>query len=115
MKYIVKDQQDNYQVIEVHGFIPNGIICKAPLNAESDDGPNIDIIDGVASINQDRKNTLLAAKAAVLAANQYKINRSIAYPDFREYLDGVVKGDQEQIQNYIDQCNAVKALYPKPE
>jgi hypothetical protein len=39
--------------------------------------------------------------------------RSLAYPDFKEYLDGVVKGDQAQIQDYINKCLAVKAKYPK--
>lgn len=40
--------------------------------------------------------------------------RAMEYPDFRDYLDGVVKNDQEQIQAYIDACLAVKAKYPKP-
>ena len=47
------------------------------------------------------------------AANEYQRQRAAEYPDFREYLDGVVKGDQAQIQAYIDACNAVKAKYPK--
>ncbi len=47
--------------------------------------------------------------------NEYQRLREREYPDFREYLDGVVKGDQEQIQSYIDKCLAVKAKYPKPE
>lgn len=45
----------------------------------------------------------------------YRLYREKEYPDFREYLDGVVKGDQDQIQAYIDACLAVKAKYPKPE
>lgn len=36
------------------------------------------------------------------------------YPSFSEYLDGVVKGDQAQIDQYIADCLAVKAKYPKP-
>lgn len=43
----------------------------------------------------------------------YKDLRASEYPDFRDYLDGVVKGDQAQIQEYIDACLAVKAKYPK--
>ncbi len=43
----------------------------------------------------------------------YKYQRATEYPDFREYLDGIVKGDQSQIQAYIDACNAVKQKYPK--
>jgi hypothetical protein len=46
---------------------------------------------------------------------EYQRLRAKEYPDFKEYLDGIVKGDQEQIQAYIDACLAVKAKYPKPE
>lgn len=46
--------------------------------------------------------------------NQYKIDRRREYPDFKDYLDGIVKGDQAQVQAYIDACLAVKAKYPKP-
>ena len=47
--------------------------------------------------------------------NDYKLKRAAEYPDFKDYLDGVVKNDQVQIQKYIDDCLAVKAKYPKPE
>ena len=43
----------------------------------------------------------------------YKQKRAREYPDYREYLDGIVKGDQAQIQKYIDDCKAVKVKYPK--
>jgi hypothetical protein len=43
----------------------------------------------------------------------YTEKREREYPDFRDYLDGVVKGNQAQIQAYIDACLAVKAKYPK--
>jgi hypothetical protein len=46
---------------------------------------------------------------------EYQRLRAPEYPDFKEYLDGLVKGDAEQIQAYIDACLAVKAKYPKPE
>lgn len=46
---------------------------------------------------------------------QYKIKRFLEYPRAEEYLDAVVKGDQEAMQAYIDKCLAVKAKYPKPE
>ena len=48
-------------------------------------------------------------------ATQYQRDRAARYPLMVDYLDGVVKGDQEQIQAYIDACLAVKAKYPKPE
>lgn len=40
--------------------------------------------------------------------------RANEYPPMADYLDGIVKGDQAQIQQYIDACLAVKAKYPKP-
>lgn len=43
----------------------------------------------------------------------YKAKRALEYPNIKEYLDGVVKGDQAQIQAYIDACQAVKLKYPK--
>jgi hypothetical protein len=46
---------------------------------------------------------------------EYQRLRAKEYPDFKEYLDGFVKGDTEQMQAYIDACLAVKAKYPKPE
>jgi hypothetical protein len=47
-------------------------------------------------------------------AKEYRRQRVAEYPDYRDYLDGIVKGDQAQVQAYIDACLAVKAKYPKP-
>ena len=44
----------------------------------------------------------------------YQKLRATAYPPVTDYLDGIVKGDQAQIAKYIADCQAVKALYPKP-
>lgn len=46
---------------------------------------------------------------------EYQRLRAKEYPDFKEYLDGIVKGDAEQMQAYIDKCNEIKAKYPRPE
>jgi hypothetical protein len=43
----------------------------------------------------------------------YADYRRIEYPPFTDYLDGVVKGDQTQIDKYIADCLAVKARHPK--
>ncbi len=48
-------------------------------------------------------------------AQDYRLLRRMAYPDFAEYLDGIVKGDSNQIQAYKAACLAVKAKYPKPD
>jgi tRNA A37 N6-isopentenylltransferase MiaA len=47
-------------------------------------------------------------------AKAYQRSRAAEYPDFKDYLDGIVKGDQAQIDAYIAACQAVKAKYPKP-
>jgi len=43
----------------------------------------------------------------------YAQKRAQEYPSFIDYLDGIVKGDQAQIDKYISDCLAVKAKYPK--
>lgn len=45
--------------------------------------------------------------------NEYKAQRLREYPPITDYIDGVVKGDQVQIDKYIADCLAVKAKYPK--
>jgi hypothetical protein len=45
--------------------------------------------------------------------NAYKYKRAEEYPNFLDYVDGIVKGDQAQVQAYIDACLAVKTKYPK--
>ena len=45
---------------------------------------------------------------------QYQRDRKQEYPPIEDYIDGVVKGDQTQIDEYIQKCVAVKAKYPKP-
>lgn len=44
----------------------------------------------------------------------YAQKRAQEYPPMQDYLDGVVKGDQAQIDAYIAACQAVKVKYPKP-
>jgi hypothetical protein len=46
-------------------------------------------------------------------ADEYKRKRASEYPPITDYIDGVVKGDQAQIDKYIADCLAVKAKYPK--
>lgn len=57
----------------------------------------------------------LAAVNAWIDPNAYKSKRQREYPPITDYLDGVVKGDQAQIDAYIAACQAVKSKYPKPE
>jgi hypothetical protein len=43
----------------------------------------------------------------------YIAKRQAEYPPITDYLDGIAKGDQAQIDKYIADCQAVKAKYPK--
>jgi hypothetical protein len=54
------------------------------------------------------------AEQAELAKTEYQRKRAAEYPSINDYVDGIVKGDQAQVQAYIDACLAVKAKYPKP-
>jgi hypothetical protein len=43
----------------------------------------------------------------------YEVKRGEEYPPATDYLDGIVKGDQAQVDKYIADCQAVKDKYPK--
>jgi hypothetical protein len=61
-------------------------------------------------------NEILAKQQELISeynANQYQRDRSKENTHIKEYLDGIVKGDQAQIDKYIADCLAVKAKYPK--
>ena len=53
--------------------------------------------------------------ASIYTAQEYARKRAPEYPPYTDYLDGVVKGNQAQIDAYIAACQAVKTKYPKPE
>ena len=46
-------------------------------------------------------------------ALDYARKRKEAYPDIYDYMDGIVKNDQTQIDKYIADSQAVKARYKK--
>jgi hypothetical protein len=58
------------------------------------------------TINMDAVNAWIDPEA-------YIAKRQAEYPPFTDYLDGIAKGDQAQINKYIADCLAVKAKYPK--
>ena len=78
--------------------------------------PNVVTVDDGAGAFDAQGNKVeidIAAVNAWVDPNAYKQQRAAEYPDARDYLDGIVKGDQAQVQAYIDACLAVKAKYPK--
>lgn len=54
-----------------------------------------------------------AAVQAYVDAHAYIAKRAAEYPPITDYIDGVVKNDQAQIDKYIADCLAVKAKYKK--
>lgn len=64
----------------------------------------------------DAEADAIRAQQAQAAQNAltYVDKRAAEYPPITDYLDGVVKGDQAQINKYLADCLAVKAKYPKP-
>ena len=73
--------------------------------------------DGVSTISQQINMTAEEEAAAIVEFNTNTARqlRQNEYPPIEEYIDGVVKGDQAQIDDYINKCIAVKQKYPKPE
>ena len=67
----------------------------------------------IAQPTEAQLNALETQANEVERLNLVKSNRAKEYPDFKDYLDGIVKGDQAQIDKYIADCLAVKAKYPK--
>jgi hypothetical protein len=53
------------------------------------------------------------AVQAYVDAHAYIAKRASEYPPVTDWLDGMVKGDQAQIDKYIADCLAVKAKYKK--
>lgn len=73
-----------------------------------------EIVEKYTAEERATKEAEKAAREAEFAATQYQRQRAAEYPPMTDYLDGIVKGDQAQVQAYIDACLAVKAKYPKP-
>lgn len=70
---------------------------------------------GLIEISMDEVNSINAVKQqAEFDSLPYVDKRAAEYPPMADYIDGVVKGDQAQIDAYIAACRAVKAKYPKP-
>ena len=62
------------------------------------------------------KEDILAKQSELQAeydAQDYARKRKEAYPDIYDYMDGIVKNDQTQINKYIADSQAVKVRYPK--
>jgi hypothetical protein len=78
--------------------------------------PNVvSIDDGTGAFDKDgnKVEINLSLVDAWIDPEAYKAKRAAEYPPYTDYLDGIVKGDNAQVQAYIDACLAVKTKYPK--
>jgi hypothetical protein len=74
---------------------------------------NGDAYEGLVWLSEDIQKPTEAELLSWVDPNAYKAKRAAEYPPITDYLDGVVKGDQAQIDKYIADCLAVKNKYPK--
>jgi len=87
-------------------LVPNAEVCTR--------GDEIEwIIEPSNKPTREEIDTELLRLQADYDAKDYQRKRSSEYPPITDYLDGIVKGDDAQVQAYIDACLAVKAKYPK--
>jgi hypothetical protein len=77
--------------------------------------PNVTVLRGDVAYDKDEQEVTYDNNAveALMASEAYKAKRATEYPPMTDYLDGIVKGDNAQVQAYIDACLAVKNKYPK--
>jgi len=85
----------------------------AEFTYNDEDINTINWINGTQPIAKELILEKVAELQAEYDSKEYQRNRENEYPDFKEYLDGIVKDDDAQIQKYINDCLAVKAKYPK--
>lgn len=78
--------------------------------AYEEDGSQDHLIGDKISITKEEFNQIQLSKAQELS---YVEKRQSEYPSVFDYIDGIVKGDNEQINKYISDCLAVKSKYPK--
>jgi hypothetical protein len=67
----------------------------------------------IIDLTQEEIDAITAAQTNQAQNISYAQKRAAEYPPMADYLDGIVKGDQTQIQTYIDACLEVKKKYPK--
>ena len=90
------------------------IKADAQVNIDANDIDRITWVDGNPT---NITNEQILAKQIELQteydAQDYARKRKPEYPDIYDYMDGVVKNDQAQIDKYISDCQAVKDKHSK--
>jgi hypothetical protein len=89
------------------------INANAKYTFTGDDADTIQWLDGTVPIAKADILTKQAELQSEYDAQDYARKRKAAYPDIYDYMDGIVKNDQTQINKYIADSQAVKVRYPK--
>ena len=77
------------------------------------DCKNMSYEDGQIQPTQSAIDAELIRMQSEYDAKDYARKRKAEYPDIYDYMDGIVKNDQTQIDKYIADAQAVKSKYPK--
>lgn len=96
-------------------IIENGVVVNTIEVETLDFLPGLVSGEQGGSLGDTYKNGQFISPTTPDDTRSYQQKRAAEYPPMADYLDGIVKGDQAQVQAYIDACLAVKAKYPKPE
>ena len=85
----------------------------AQVSIQEEDLDRITWLNGTTPISKSDIQAKQAELKADFDSKQYQRDRQPEYPPATDYLDGIVKGDQAQIDKYIADCLAIKDKYPK--
>ena len=89
------------------------INSSAEVSVDNEDYERITWHNGTEVISKSDIQAKQAELKADFDSKQYQRDRQPEYPPATDYLDGIVKGDQAQIDKYIADCLAIKDKYPK--
>ena len=95
--------------------VENGVVVNTILVKSLDFMPNLVDAEIGGRIGDLWDGEKFTTPEPVADPEAYKALRAAEYPPMADYLDGIVKGDQAQVQAYIEACLAIKEKYPKPE
>ena len=85
----------------------------AEFSVNAEDYEQITWLNGTTPIAVDDIKTKQTELQTEYDALEYARKRKAAYPNIYDYMDGIVKDDQTQINKYIADSQAVKVRYPK--
>lgn len=86
---------------------PNPVVVEDDYDTTTED-ISVTIEDGMPVARREKNRSEIEGELS------YATKRKAEYPPITDYIDGVVKGDQDQIDAYLAACQTVKDKYPKP-